>query len=101
MPDPSASSPPVHPVHGHRGGHSSSAATGHRHDGGDSSPNVDSSAVPAADDGGLDETDLDDDAATPLDASPAEAAPGTALSQRVTQLEEWVLELRVQVGELA
>jgi uncharacterized protein len=34
-------------------------------------------------------------------AAPAEAAPGTALSQRVTQLEEWVLELRVQVGELA
>ncbi|HEY4970813.1 MAG TPA: DUF480 domain-containing protein [Steroidobacteraceae bacterium] len=34
-------------------------------------------------------------------AAPEEAAPGTALSQRVTQLEEWVLELRVQVGELA
>jgi uncharacterized protein len=34
-------------------------------------------------------------------AAPEEAAPGTSLSQRVTQLEEWVLELRVQVGELA
>jgi len=34
-------------------------------------------------------------------AAPEEAAPGAALSQRVTQLEEWVLELRVQVGELA
>jgi uncharacterized protein YceH (UPF0502 family) len=33
-------------------------------------------------------------------AAPEEAAPGTSLSQRVTQLEEWVLELRVQVGEL-
>ncbi len=33
-------------------------------------------------------------------AAPEEAAPGAALSQRVTQLEEWVLELRVQVGEL-
>jgi uncharacterized protein len=34
-------------------------------------------------------------------AAPEEAAPGASLSQRVTQLEEWVLELRVQVGELA
>jgi uncharacterized protein YceH (UPF0502 family) len=34
-------------------------------------------------------------------AAPEEAAPGAALSQRVAQLEEWVLELRVQVGELA
>ncbi|MHB8475416.1 MAG: YceH family protein [Steroidobacteraceae bacterium] len=35
-------------------------------------------------------------------AAPEEAAPpGAALSQRVTQLEAWVLELRVQVGELA
>ena len=34
-------------------------------------------------------------------AAPEEAAPGAALSQRVTQLEEWVLELRVQGGELA
>ena len=34
-------------------------------------------------------------------AAPEEAAPGAALGQRVTQLEEWVLELRVQVGELA
>ncbi|MGC2031112.1 MAG: DUF480 domain-containing protein [Steroidobacteraceae bacterium] len=33
-------------------------------------------------------------------AAPEEAAPGAALSRRVTQLEEWVLELRVQVGEL-
>jgi uncharacterized protein YceH (UPF0502 family) len=33
-------------------------------------------------------------------AAPEEAAPGAGLSQRVTQLEEWVLELRVQVGEL-
>jgi uncharacterized protein len=35
-------------------------------------------------------------------AAPEETAPGAApLSQRVAQLEEWVLELRVQVGELA
>ena len=34
-------------------------------------------------------------------AAPEETAPAAALSQRVTQLEEWVLELRAQVGELA
>jgi uncharacterized protein YceH (UPF0502 family) len=34
-------------------------------------------------------------------AAPEEAAPGAGLSQRVTQLEEWVQQLRVQVGELA
>ena len=30
-----------------------------------------------------------------------EPAPGAGLSQRVSQLEEWVQQLRVQVGELA
>jgi uncharacterized protein YceH (UPF0502 family) len=34
-------------------------------------------------------------------AVPEEPAAGTALSQRVAQLEEWVQQLRVQVGELA
>jgi uncharacterized protein len=34
-------------------------------------------------------------------AAPEEPAPGAALSQRVAQLEEWVQQLRVQVGELA
>jgi hypothetical protein len=33
-------------------------------------------------------------------AAPEEAPAGAALSQRVTQLEEWVQQLRVQVGEL-
>jgi hypothetical protein len=34
-------------------------------------------------------------------AAAEEAAPAAALSQRVTQLEEWVRELRAQVSELA
>jgi uncharacterized protein YceH (UPF0502 family) len=34
-------------------------------------------------------------------AAPEESAPGTPLSQRVSQLEEWVQQLRVQVAELA
>jgi uncharacterized protein len=34
-------------------------------------------------------------------AAPEESAPGAALSERVSQLEEWVQQLRVQVGELA
>ena len=34
-------------------------------------------------------------------AAAEEAAPGAGLSQRVSQLEEWVQQLRVQVGELA
>src|ERR1700684_4727017 len=34
-------------------------------------------------------------------AVPEESQPGPALSERVKQLEEWVLQLQVQVGELA
>ena len=34
-------------------------------------------------------------------AAAEEPAPGAGLSQRVSQLEEWVQQLRVQVGELA
>jgi uncharacterized protein len=34
-------------------------------------------------------------------ADAEEPAPGAGLSQRVSQLEEWVQQLRVQVGELA